>query len=160
MLTKHSRLSGKEIQYILRRGGKIYGKLFVFRIIAQYKNISYPQRSVQIPIKLDKRATMRNMLKREAKRTFVELTGQQKTTPAYKVFIFVNKQGVESWKDVIATWDKTRIVEARHRACREDFTSFFAKVWAVLSTSSQHWSRRPNILWKKWKRKKISDTKK
>ena len=73
MPAKQKRLSGKEVQFLLRRGEKIYGKLLVFRIRKQYPNIQHNQRSIQIPVKLDKRASMRNLLKRKANLLFEEM---------------------------------------------------------------------------------------
>lgn len=128
MFEKKCRLSGRDIQYILRQGGKIYGNLFVFRIVPQYSHRSYIQWSIQIPVKLDKRATMRNTLKRQAKHIFATYMLEQKPHLHYKVFIFVNKQAVVSWKDTIATQEKRCIVDKRSISCKADFTLFFARV--------------------------------
>ena len=58
---------------MLRRGTKRRGKYFGIMTVPQYPSKHYHQRSVQIPVKLDKRASMRNELKRIAREEFGKL---------------------------------------------------------------------------------------
>jgi ribonuclease P protein component len=127
MLATKYRLTGKDIQFLLRKGKKIYGKTFVFIVFKQYPQRSYTQRSVQIPVKLDKRAVMRNLLKRTAKSAFVSMS-EHSSLPACKVFIFVNKKSLEPFKDMIATHNKTDIVQEWNTLCKQDFTLLFSRI--------------------------------
>jgi RNase P protein component len=55
---------------MLRRGNKRRGKYFGVLTIPQYPNNNFHQISVQIPVKLDKRASMRNELRRVSREVF------------------------------------------------------------------------------------------
>lgn len=152
MLPKKQRLTGKEIQYILRRGAKIYGNLFVFRVIAQYPWVRMHQWSVQIPVKLDKRATMRNMLKRQASTLLQDMfLWSDWSIPYAKIFIFVNKQALQDMKDVIASGEKTRIVDIWKKWCKHDFTLCMQRIWTVLSNNSKQWWQRGRRWSNRWR---------
>jgi len=64
MIAKKYRLTTKDIHYILKRGYRHKGQLFVFLTIPQYTQRPYHQRSLSVPVTLDKRATVRNTIKR------------------------------------------------------------------------------------------------
>jgi len=113
MLSKEQRLNGKEIAYILRKGQKVYGEFLVFRFIPQYKNVPYRQASIQIPLKLDKRAVVRNMLKRKALIQFETLMKEYNYT--FKVFIFVNKQSLHPLKEALESKEKRHILSLREQ---------------------------------------------
>jgi RNase P protein component len=92
-------------------------------MVPQHRHRRYTQRSIQIPIKLDKRATMRNLLKRFAREEFCEIFSSYKGMHM-RLFIFVNKKTLASFKDTIATQKKTSIVNAWKTLCKKDFISF------------------------------------
>jgi len=152
MLATKYRLTGKDIQFLLRKGKKIYWKTFVFIVFKQYPQRSYMQRSVQIPVKLDKRAVMRNLLKRTAKNIFVKMS-EKNSIPACKVFIFVNKKSLEPFKDIIATHKKTDIVQEWKKLCGDDFTLFFSRIWPALLNNSQLSWRKGKKFSSNWRRK-------
>lgn len=125
MLPSHKRLTGKDVQYWLRRGKKLYGSTFVCVVFDQYPNRKRHQASIQIPVKLDKRATTRNRLKKVAMSVFQEEL--LKIKHQYKKrFIFVNKKHIASMVDVLATSSKTTIVKERRERCKKDFSIFIS----------------------------------
>lgn len=77
MIPSHKRLSWKDIAYMLRRGKRLYGDIFICMVIDQYPNRPWHQIGIQIPVKCDKRATMRNLLKRKAQKVFIDLADEQ-----------------------------------------------------------------------------------
>ncbi|MDP2669672.1 MAG: ribonuclease P protein component [bacterium] len=126
MLSKQHRLSGKQINFLLGRGKKLHGSHFVLVYFPQHTRIPYTQRSVTIPVKLDKRASMRNFLKRHAKLIFLELWASRQQSSRRQFFIFLNKKTLDEFKQLIATGDKTAILTYRKQACAEDFHLFLA----------------------------------
>jgi len=135
MLPSHKRLTWKDIQYWLRRGKKVYGTMFAWSIFDQYPNRKRHQCSVQIPVKLDKRATTRNRLKKVALAVFQDLL-KEHYVPYKKRFIFVNKKHLQEMKEILATSSKTTIVKARREYCKKDFTTFIVAAWKI------QWSHR------------------
>ncbi|USN54350.1 MAG: ribonuclease P protein component [Candidatus Peribacteria bacterium] len=103
MFSKKQRLQRRDVQYLLRRGNKCYGKTLIFTMVPQ-RGRSRSQRSIQIPVKVDKRATMRNMLKR----SFLvyiksqEYQFQQVAVQRVKVFVMINKQAIPDLTKLIA----------------------------------------------------------
>jgi ribonuclease P protein component len=83
-----------DVQFLLRKGKKIHGEHLVFVVFPQYQNRKYHQLSIQIPVKVDKRATMRNLFKRTALDVGRKILEEKKLPTFLKVFVFVNKQGV------------------------------------------------------------------
>ena len=106
------------------RGKKIYGKHFVCIYFPQRHHISHTQWSVSIPVKLDKRATMRNRLRRHAKEIFVSLYTLS-VQHHWQCFLFLNKQSLEELQKLIASKNKTAILSYRQQICQKDF-QFFA----------------------------------
>lgn len=125
MLPKHLKLTGKEINYMLKRWRRIYGKLCTFWVIPQYPQKSYNQRAFQIPTKIDKRASMRNLIKRawfeyiawSHNVSTIQCSSQVSTQSLqnmyYKYFVVVNKKQSHQLQHIIATWSKTDIVSYR-----------------------------------------------
>gem|GEM_PF-5977985 len=77
---------------------------------------------MSIPVKLDKRATMRNALKRRARTTFILLENEHLAKKDWQLFFFLNKNSLEEMKQLIATKNKTSIYAYRHTLCIKDFT--------------------------------------
>lgn len=120
MSPKYQRLTGKEINYMLKRGKRYYGQFFIFRVIPQYTNKHYNQLSIQIPLKVDKRATTRNMLKRVWYKAAEEFY-TPKQHHYVKVFASANKKNIWPLIEYIATQEKTAIVQYRANICKKDF---------------------------------------
>jgi len=68
----------------------------VISVIPQYANKQFHQCTVQIPNKVDKRATRRNLLKRHAVLAIEEQL-QKQSLPYAKFFVFINKKNIEQW---------------------------------------------------------------
>jgi len=94
---------------MLKRGKRYYGEYFIFRVIPQYSNKNFSQRAFQIPLKIDKSAATRNMLKRAC--FFLLANNEGFVSPKQvKVFASINKKKAESLKELIATQPKNAIV--------------------------------------------------
>lgn len=153
MIPSYKRLTWKDIAYMLRRGKKYYGDLFVCVVIDQYTNRPRHQVWIQIPVKLDKRATMRNQLKRAAQWVFWEElwglhsdvgTSKQMSGRYKKRFIFVNKKQMQSLIELLATSWKTTIVKKRKEYCIRDFTTFIQQTWVMMqSKNTSHMHKKP-----------------
>jgi len=94
MLAKKNRLTGVDVQYLLRKGKKIHGEHLIFVAIPQYANRAYHQLSIQIPVKVDKRSTVRNLFKRSALDIGRKIIEDAHLRTYIKLFVFVNKQVV------------------------------------------------------------------
>ena len=126
MLSKQEKLTGKEINYMLKRGKRYYGEYFIFRVIPQYANKQYDQWAFQIPLKIDKRATMRNLLKRIS---YAYVWSHTKNTKKYyKIFASVNKKQANHLKELIATTDKNTIVKTRESFIEKEIRFLFWKL--------------------------------
>lgn len=136
MLPKDQRLTWRDIQYLLRRGRKYYGNVFVMTMVPQYPNKPVHQYAIQIPNKLDKRATMRNLLKRHAMHILEEHL-EEADWPRLKAFFFINKQQIDSRRPPLATLWKTAIVEQRKHLCKKDFTALLLRLWASSNNGLQ-----------------------
>ncbi len=128
MIPSHKRLTWKDVQYWLRRWKKLYGDMFVCVVFGQYPNRKRHQTSIQIPVKLSKKATTRNRLKKVAMAVFQKKIQQEKM-PYKKLFVFVNKKHLKQMVDVLETSSKTTIVKKRREYCEKDFTLFIKKLW-------------------------------
>lgn len=137
MLAKENRLSGKQINRLMWRGRKLYGKCFVCIAVPQRHFLPHNQRSITIPVKLDKRATMRNALKRRARILFVTMHKEHKMTSHRQLFFFVNKRSIEELKQLVATKNKTSIYEQRVALCKKDFTYILRQLWTHSSSNTE-----------------------
>lgn len=140
MLRKENRLSWKQINRLMWRGRKLYGKYFVCIAFPQRHFLPYNQRSITIPVKLDKRATMRNALKRRARYLFVELTLEYKVTTKRQLFFFLNKKSLDELKQLVATKNKTSIYDERIALCKKDFTYILRQLWTPWSNNG--WTKQ------------------
>lgn len=129
MLQKKNRLSGKQINRLLGRGRKLYGRYLVCIAFPQRSFLRHTQRSLTIPVKLDKRATMRNALKRRGRGIFYDLTKQHIQEKQWQLFFFCNKKSIDELKQLIATKSKTDIYTYRKSVCMQDFTYFLRELW-------------------------------
>lgn len=94
----------------------------------QRRFLSHHQWSITIPVKLDKRATMRNALKRRARILFVELMMKEHISTCWQLFFFVNKNTLDELKQLIATKNKKDIYTQRTALCKKDFTFLLQKL--------------------------------
>ncbi len=117
MLPKHQKLTGKEINYMLKRGKRYYGEYLIFRVIPQYSSNKFSQRAFQISLKVEKRASMRNELKRIC---FSIIQEQGEWKKHIKVFASVNKKKAEELKELIATQPKKTIINQRKSFVKRD----------------------------------------
>ncbi len=127
MLAKYQKLSGKEINYMLKRWKRVYGKLFTFWSIPQYKNNSFHQWWIQIPNKVAKHATMRHFLKRKGYKS-IKSYQESLWKKYYKTFIVVNKKHAWALKEVIEIGDKEKIGVFREESFKNDVDFFMKKI--------------------------------
>lgn len=143
MLKKNNRLNGKQINWLMGRGRKMFGKHFGYVVFPQRHFIPQTQWSITIPVKLDKRATMRNLLKRHARIVFLEQWHHFQMPTNRQCFIYVNKKVIDELKQRIATENKTAIINYWITLCRQDFSSFFRQLWLPASKKLSHQSGSP-----------------
>lgn len=115
------------------RWRKVYGKNFVCIAFPQRHFLPYTQRSITIPVKLDKRASTRNALKRRARILFVQLVAETSLSSTWQLFFFLNKNSLDELKQLIATKNKTSIYEHRLTLCKKDFTYVLRHLWTPSS---------------------------
>lgn len=138
MLAKKQRLTGKDINYMLKKWKRVYGKVLIFRVIPQYANNKYNQRWFQIPIKVDKRAVMRNALKRKGYEMVNDFWFDK--NKYYKIFVSTNKKHINPLVEHIATHKKTAILQYREALCAKDFSILAKELWWIKNhTKSIHW---------------------
>ncbi len=143
MLKKNNRLDGKQINWLMGRGRKMFGKHFGYVVFPQRHFIPQTQWSITIPVKLDKRATMRNLLKRQARLVFIEQWQLFQMPTNRQCFVYVNKKVIDELKQRIATENKTAIIHYWITLCRQDFSSFFRQLWLPISKKLSHQSGSP-----------------
>ena len=137
MLAKPYRLTWRDIQYMLRRGNKNRWTYFWVITVPQYSSRSYHQRSVQISTKVDKRATMRNELKRIAREVFDEELKKVWWVNMKKRFIFINKKWLDSRVEKCITLPKSDRKTLWKSYCQNDFSRILRKC------SSSQWYKTP-----------------
>ncbi len=130
MIAKHMRLRTQDIQRLLRRGQKLSGKKFLFLTQRQLPH-KPSQWGFQLPVKVDKRAVVRNM----CKRVFYDLAwgGDTSGIPT-RTFVCLHKDAFAEVIQLIATGDKTTILETRKQWCTQDLAYFYGRKWTVLSS--------------------------
>lgn len=129
MIAKIFKCTGKEINYILKKRNAIFAKTFGFLWIPQYKNNTYNQRSIQIPVKISKSSVVRNSIKRAIFEFLQEYTTFEFWKIRYKTFIICNKQSLENLQKVLATADKKSIKKQLLELFMSDFQFFMKKAW-------------------------------
>jgi RNase P protein component len=113
MLAKHYRLTTKDVHFLLRKKKYIAGKVFHFFWFPQFHSKQFHQMSIQIPVKRDKRATHRNILKRKCMHTLRQLnfTNKKINNWYFKIFCFVPQKTVEKTKQEFEkTTEKTKLM--------------------------------------------------
>lgn len=123
MIAKQLRLRTQDIQRLLRRGQRVSGKKFLF--LTQKQRVApHSQRAFQLPVKVDKRAVMRNA----CKRVFYDLALQldRAGTPT-KTFVCLHKDAFAEVIQLIATGDKTTILNTRKQWCSHDLDYFYGR---------------------------------
>ncbi len=93
MLKKNNRLTWKDINFLVKHWKFIRWWMFNFSIYKQYQNKKLNQLSVNIPLKLTKRAVIRHKIKRIILRYLKEKEIQETTIKEKyrKIFITLNK---------------------------------------------------------------------
>lgn len=139
MLAKKYRLTWRDIQYMLRRGRKNRWTYFGAMTVAQYPSKSYHQRSIQISVKVDKRAVMRNELKRIAREVFEELLAHHSVWKKthLKRFIFINKKWIDEWAQKLTHKPKSDRKALWKSYCKKDFITILPKCLSS-QWSTQH----------------------
>lgn len=131
MLKKQQRLTWKDINFLFKKQKLIWAKSFSFFYFDQYPNRQYNQFSAQIPVKLSKHATTRNLIKRVIY-DYIRTNGfiSKKFKDKYqKVFVFLNKTGIENIKKTIETPDKKFIRKEIERMFAESFSTLVYRLW-------------------------------
>ncbi|MEP7103343.1 MAG: ribonuclease P protein component [Candidatus Dojkabacteria bacterium] len=93
MLPKHLRLPSKEIVRIAKNGKRFSGELFDLKV--WYDNtLGNPLMTISISVKVDKRSTVRNKIKRKLRAVWAELLKENKITKG-KYLIIVKSPKLE-----------------------------------------------------------------
>lgn len=126
MLAKSYKLTGKDVRFLLRKRGLVYGKGMAFAIYPQYAGKAYNQRSLQVSVKISKSSVDRNFIKRIfydqlAKDLPVE---QRLAEGYYKIFVYFHKSLPEELAKLLANADKNTIKSQIQAHFHEHFTLF------------------------------------
>lgn len=131
MLKKGSRLTWKDINFMFKKQQMIFWKDFSFFYIPQYQNRQHNQISINIPTKLHKRATKRNMLRRiiydYIKQTWFENKKFKKWY--YKIFVILNKKSLQNIQQKIETLNKKDIKDYITKTFWFSFNNINKKLW-------------------------------
>lgn len=108
MLAKPFRLTGKDINFLTRKRQFVPGWLFNFFYVKQYPNKQFNQISVNIPLKFDKRAVHRRIVKRAVIKSIEQKNFQEIKIKGqfYKLFVFLNKKMAPELAQKFASLDK------------------------------------------------------
>lgn len=131
MLKKIYRLTWKDVNFIHKKQNIIFGKFFSFFYYDQYPNKSYNQFSINIPLKLSKKATLRNQLKRSLYKLLVDMWVIWKhfNNKFYKVFVVLNKKILPDIQQTIENLDKKNINQYIDNIFSEDFSKLQRYIW-------------------------------
>ena len=108
LLARKYRLQGKEVMFLSRKRQYFSSGYFGFFYFKQYSNLAYNQFSCHISIKVSKRSTKRNVIKRAV----MNYIGQQQLiqTPIknqlYKFFIVLHKPNIAQFQSKLANLTK------------------------------------------------------
>lgn len=130
MLPKYQRLKTKDINYIIKKRLVIFTKNFSFFYVPQYPNKSYNQLSCNITLKIDKRSSQRNILKRAIVQYIQQhnLPNIAINNTYYKIFIHINKQNIPAISALLALDDKKATINAIQKLFADDFTQFCSSI--------------------------------
>lgn len=139
MLAKSHRLTWKDINYIIKKQQMVYWKTFSFFMVAQYPNKKFHQFSIQVPVKLSKNATTRNLIRRTIfnflqQNNICNLAWQK---GFFKIFIIYNKKNIEQLKEAIETMKKSDIKQLMLAEFFFSFTNLQKNLWGQLNNFSQ-----------------------
>lgn len=115
MLSKHHRLTTKEVNYILKKRQVISTPNLLFFWIPQYTNRNYNQFGIQLSTKLHKRSVKRNKLKRSYYNLIEELeyitTKTWKTQQFIKTIALPHKNDIEDRNNQLSKkqWDEVAL---------------------------------------------------
>jgi len=125
MIPRKHKLTGKEINYMLRKWKRIHGNVFTYLIVDQYRNKTHHQRWVHISIKISKKATMRNQIKRLI---YSAVKEKYWTSRHYKIFISINKKFLPQIISSLERLEKTAILNYRKKQIQSDL-HMLSKKW-------------------------------
>lgn len=131
MLKKVYRLTWKDINFLVRKKHFIWTPIFSFLYFSQYDRKLYNQFSIQVPVKLTKKAVKRNQLKRIIfdnikKRNLLSFPIWWKY---YKIFVMVNKKTIPILQNTIESGDKNLINLEVEKYLNKSFQILMQKLW-------------------------------
>lgn len=131
MIKKKFRLTGKDINYIVKKQKIISGQVFSFMFFAQYPNRIHNQYSIQVPLKVSKHTVQRNYIKRLILEYITKnnLIEKKIWKNYYKIFVITNKKSIPLIKNTIETKDKKLIREYITDSFEKSFNNLIYKLW-------------------------------
>ncbi len=105
MLVKEMRLDPKKIPFIAKKGKKIENDYFITRVWFDDRLLN-PFFAISISTKIDKRAVLRNRIKRRFRAVINEIVAENEVIKANFLFIIKNKElkniDFNKFKDLVA----------------------------------------------------------
>lgn len=132
MLSKCFRLKWRDINFLIKKRKYFPTRYFGFFYYDQYPNLKFNQISINIPLKYNKKAVHRTVIKRQIL-TFIQdkdLINKKINGKFYKIFITLNKKNIWELKSQIEKFDKTAINHYILTEFENSFFRFFKIVWA------------------------------
>lgn len=131
MLSKLFRLKWKDINFLVRRRKYVPTEFFGFMYFDQYPNLKYNQISVNIPLKYNKKAVYRNILKRIMIKHIQEkeLIKTRINWKFYKIFVTLNKKNITELKSQTEKFDKRDLNQYILREFENAFLVFKKRIW-------------------------------
>ena len=125
MLSKKYKLTWKDINFIFKKQKIIPWRYFSFFVWPQYPNRDYNQFGIQIPLKVSKRSTKRNFIKRLIYEFIREKELYSKTFnwKYLKIFIITNKKAIPLLTEILNKKDKLEKKENILNMLKESFKS-------------------------------------
>lgn len=100
MLNKKLRLPSKEIVQIARKGKRLSGELFDIKVWYDDALLN-PLMTISISVKIDKRATVRNKIKRKIRAVWSEILKTEKIRKGKYLIIIKSAKLEETTNDII-----------------------------------------------------------
>ena len=131
MLKTRFRLKWKDVNFLVRKRRYFSTKFFGFFYFDQYPNLKYNQISVNIPLKYNKRAVNRALLKRAMLVYLQENLFETKEINGkfYKIFVSINKNNIWELKSQIEKFDKYTTNHYILEDFKKSFLFFLSKLW-------------------------------
>ncbi|MFA5747850.1 MAG: hypothetical protein WC872_01930 [Candidatus Absconditabacterales bacterium] len=126
MLAKKYRLKGKDVIFLSKKRQYFYSDLFGFFYSNQYPNLNFNQISFHVSIKLSKKSSHRNIIKR-AVMNYIRENNISKTLinqKFRKFFINLNKNKIPQFQKSIEKFDKKAINQYTISAFKKSFSNF------------------------------------